>query len=41
MLEKDQLEQKFWRFGNKSKTKSELQEKRVIEEALEKSSGMI
>jgi len=41
MLEKDMLEQKFWKVGNKSRTKHELEEKKQIETALEQSNTMI
>lgn len=37
MIEKDQLEQEFWRLGNQSKTKQEIQRKRELEVALERS----
>ena len=37
MIEKDQLEQEFWRIGSKSKTKQDIMKKRELETALERS----
>lgn len=37
MIEKDQLEQEFWRIGNKSKTKQDIMKKKELETALERS----
>ena len=35
MLEKERLEQEFWRLGNKSKTKVQIQKKQEIEQELD------
>jgi hypothetical protein len=35
MLEKDTLEREFWRLGNKSKTKVQIQKKQEIEQELD------
>lgn len=41
MIEKDQLEQEFWRIGNKSKTKQDIMKKKELEKALEHSNQSI
>ena len=41
MIEKDQLEQEFWRIGNKSKTKQDIMKKKELEQALERSNQSI
>ena len=41
MIGKDQLEQEFWRLGNQSKTKQEIQRKKELEVALERSNQSI
>jgi|AACY02.10.fsa_nt_gi hypothetical protein len=40
-IEKDKLEQEFFRHGSTSKTKIQIQRKRELEQALEQSNGRI
>ena len=41
MIEKDRLEQEFWRAGTNAKTKVQIQKKRELEQSLENTSQQI